>query len=213
MRTQPGLWGRGIYTPRTKDPTAPGSQFWGVDSSPSSPFSVAQGSLPPLPRRAGKLCPNPGAGVWGGGRERRRGRLLQARHKETSFSLGSMATLGRGRCTPNTSFPTCRARDLGGHSPAAPHLGPAYLGWGRGDAAAGGLGAVSVFVVSPARGAQGATTMGWDEKGAARGSVAPVLELRGGGPRGLLLVRDSSCCPRVPRFGVSVSRNRGGGEV
>lgn len=116
--------------------------------------------------------------MGGGERERRRGRLLQARHKETSFSLGSMATLGRGQCAPNTSFPTCRSRDLGGHSPAAPYLGPAYLGWGRGDAAAGGLGAVSVFV-SPARGggAQGASTMGWDEKGAATGSVAPVLEL------------------------------------
>lgn len=120
--------------------------------------------------------------MGGGGRERRRGRLLQARHKETSFSLGSMATLGRGPCAPHTSFPTCRARDLGGHSPAAPYLGPAYLSWGRGDAAAGGLGAVSVSVVSPARGAQGATIMGRDEKGAARGSVAPVLELSVGVP-------------------------------
>ena len=97
-----------------------------------------------------------------------------------------MATLGRGPCAPHTSFPTCRARDLGGHSPAAPHLGPAYLSWGRGDAAAGGLGAVSVSVVSPARGAQGATIMGRDEKGAARGSVAPVLELSVG-------VSEASC--------------------
>lgn len=83
---------------------------------------------------------------------------------------------GEGAVRTNTSFPTCRARDLGSHSPAAHHQGLAYLGWGLEDAAAGGLGAVSVFV-SLARGAQGSTTMGWDAKGAARGSVALVLEL------------------------------------
>lgn len=82
-----------------------------------------------------------------------------------------MATLGRGQCAPILPSPPA---GLG--TSAATHLDPAYLGWGRGDAAAGGLGAVSVSV-SPARGAQGATTIGWDAKGAARGSVARVLEL------------------------------------
>lgn len=100
----------------------------------------------------------------GGGREEG-ARLLQARHKDTSFSLGSMATLGRGPSAPGGTVPTCRSRGLGGHSPAAPHLGLAYLGWGRGDAAAGGLGAVSVSV-GPARGAQGATSTGRGARGA-----------------------------------------------
>lgn len=96
--------------------------------------------------------------------------------KRRPSALDPWRRWGGGQCAPNTSFPTCRSRGLGGHSPAAPHLGPAYLGWGRGDAAAGGLGAVSVFV-SLARGAQGATTMGWDAKGAVRDSVARVLNL------------------------------------
>lgn len=91
---------------------------------PSSPWH--KGLCHYSPARSGSSVQTPGLGVGGGGRERRRGRLLQARHKETSFSLGSMATLGRGQCAPNTSFPTWRARDLGGHSPGPglPGLGP-----------------------------------------------------------------------------------------
>lgn len=152
--------------------------FWG-DSLPSSPLFMVQRAPPPLPRGAGELRPSLKTREWGGGRERRRGRLLQARHKETSFSLGSMATLGKGGRATRYFLPHLQGYgDLGDHSPAAPHLGPAYLGWGRGDAAAGGLGAVAVFVC-PAPGAQGATTMDWGASGAARGSVAPVLKLWG----------------------------------
>lgn len=204
LRTQPGLRGRGTYTPRDEVLTAPGSQavfFGGGGTLPFSPLSVVQGAPPPHPHEAEELRPNPWLGC-GVGEGRRRGRLLLARHKETSFSLGSMATL-RGGST-HRILPTPPA-GLG--ALAATHLRSAYLGWGRGDAAAGGLGAVSIFV-SPAPGAQGSTTMGWDAKGAARGSVARVLELWGD-PRGLLLVRGSSCYPRVPRFGDSVYQNWG----
>lgn len=74
-----------------------------------------------------------------------------------------------------------QGREWGGSGSGQPTL-IFSLSWGRGDAAAGGLGAVSVSVVSPARGAQGATIMGRDEKRAARGSVAPVLELSVGVP-------------------------------
>lgn len=147
-----------------------------IQHYPFSPLSVVQGAPPPHPHGAEELRPNPWLGC-GVGEGRRRGRLLLARHKETSFSLGSMATL-RGGST-HRILPTPPA-GLG--ALAATHLRSAYLGWGRGDAAAGGLGAVSIFV-SPAPGAQGSTTMGWDAKGAARGSVARVLELWGD-PRG-----------------------------
>lgn len=63
----------------------------------------------------------------------------------------------------------------------ATHLGPAYLGWGRGDAAAGGLGAVSVSF-GPARGGSGRHNHGLGCGGRREGSVARVLEL-GGAPR------------------------------
>lgn len=73
---------------------------------------------------------------------------------------------------------------------AATHLGPAYLGWGRGDAAAGGLGAVSVSV-SPARGGSGRHNHRLGCEGRREGLSRPGPgALRG--PRGLLLVRGSS---------------------
>lgn len=117
-----------------------------------------------------------------------------------------MATLGRAVRTPLLPSPPAGL----GTSEAA-HLLPLtwaqHLSWGRRDPAAGGLGAVSVSVVGPARGLQGATIMGGMRKGP-RGLSRPVLELSWG-PRSLLLVRDSSCCPRVPRFGVSVRPESG----
>lgn len=88
-----------------------------------------------------------------------------------------MSSVRRGTPAPSpgTVSGPQQGREWGGSGSGQPTL-IFSLGWGLEDAAAGGLGAVSVFV-SLARGAQGSTTMGWDAKGAARGSVALVLEL------------------------------------
>lgn len=93
LRTQLGLWEMIVtclYSSKDLRSKAPG--YSGETLHLLTPL---QGVATPL-SRGPKLCPNLRVGVEGGGRERRRGRLLQARHKETSFSLGSMATLRRG---------------------------------------------------------------------------------------------------------------------
>ena len=177
MRTQPGLGGRGVYPPRTKGPNSSRLAILGVDSPPSSPFFAPEGSLPPLPRGLGSCARTPGV-RWGVGEGRGGGGGSSKRDtKRRPSASAPWRRWGGGRAHPILPSPPA---GLG--TSAATHLGPAYLSWGRGDAAAGGLGAVSVSVVSPARGAQGATIPGRDEKGAARGSVAPVLELSVGVP-------------------------------
>lgn len=132
LRAQPGHggWGWGDYK-YSKDRGSNCSRLSGVcvflwggglcgaggGILPSFPLSLAHGALPlPLPWGR-ELGPNPKARVRGGGREEG-ARLRQARHKETSFSLGSMATLGRGQSARDSTAPTCRSRGLGGHSPA-----------------------------------------------------------------------------------------------
>lgn len=137
-----------------------------------------------------ELCPNLRVGVESGGRERRRGRLLQARHKETSFSLGSMATLRRGSAHSLLPSPpaglwgprwllTCRPSP-GSHLPG---LGP------RGRRGRGSGRRVGLRQPGP-RGAQGTTTtISRDAEGVARGSVAQVPGLWGA--RGFSLARGS----------------------
>lgn len=62
-----------------------------------------------------------------------------------------------------------------------PHLGPAYLSWGRGDTAAGAW-APSQCRRQPGPGLRPPYDHGRDEKGAARGSVAQSWELSVGVP-------------------------------
>lgn len=149
MRTQPGPGGRGAYTPHTEHPTAPGLHFFWGGTLHSTPLSVAQGALPPPPSGARELHPNPRARVWGGGREEEGAAPLTETQRDV-LQPRLHGDAGGGASThPILPFPPA-----GLAASATTHLGPAYLGWGRGDAAAGGLGAVSVFV-SPARGGSG----------------------------------------------------------
>lgn len=90
----------------------------------------AQGAPSPLPPGAREQRPNLRVRVWGGGRERRRGRLLQARHKETSFSLGSMATLGRGSAHPILPSPPAGMQGPRGPLTCRPTPGPGLPGLG-----------------------------------------------------------------------------------
>lgn len=166
------------------------------------PLPLLQGTATTL-SGGPELCPNLRVGVEGGGRERRRGRLLQARHKETSFSLGSMATLRRG--SAYSVLPSLPA-GLGGPrwpltcrpSPGSrlPGLGP------RGSRGRGSGRRVDLRQPGP-RGAQGTTTtMSRDAEGVTRGSVARVPGLWDA--RGFLLARGSDLAvlgfgaPRVP---------------
>ena len=155
-------------------PTAPGLRFWGWTPHPLLPSSRPKG----LCQHSPAVCARTPVLGWGVGEGRGGGGGSSKRDtKRRPSASAPWRRWGGGRAHPILPSPPA---GLG--TSAATHLGPAYLSWGRGDAAAGGLGAVSVSVVSPARGAQGATITGRDEKGAARGSVAPVLELSVGVP-------------------------------
>jgi hypothetical protein len=194
-------FGEGVYT--VQGPGVPHSRlFWGETLH----LLPVHGAPPPVVCMWGlgglrlnlRVRMGVGEGRGGGGGSSKR----DTKRRPSAWLHGAA---GAGERASNTSH-LQGSRDLSGHAPATPHLGPAYLGWGRGDAAAGGLGAVSVFL-SPARGAQGTTIMGRDAKGVGRGSIARVPALWGS--RGFLLVRGISCCSRVPRFGVSVYRSWG----
>lgn len=116
-----------------------------------------------------------------------------------------MATLGGGQYAPDTSFPTCRASGLCSHSP-----GPGLPGLGPRGRRGRGPGRRLGFRQPGPRGLRAPQPWaGWDAKAPRGAQLSPSWSSGRGGPRGLLLVRDSSCCPRVPRFGVSVYRNWG----
>lgn len=174
MRTQPGLRGgvNILQGPKVQQLRAHSFRRGGGRLStlfPPSPWHKGLYHYSPVGRGSSAQTPGLGCEVGegrGGG-----GGSSERDTKRRPSASAPWRRWGGGSVHPILPSPPAGLGTL-----AATHLGLAYLGWGRGDAAAGGLGAVSVSV-SPARGAQGATTIGWDAKGAARGSVTRVLEL------------------------------------
>lgn len=214
MRTQPGLGGRGIYTPRTGGPTVPESQFWGGGLSTLFPPSVAQAALPPFPLGPGSCAQTPGLG-WGVGKGRGGGGGSSKRDtKRRPSASAPWRRWGGGNAHPILPSPPA---GLG--TSAATHLLP--LTWARltwaGAAGTPRQGAWAPSRFSSARPGVGGLRAPRPWAGMRR-APRPVQSPRswsfergwgGGVGRGLLLVRDISWCLRVPRFGSSVYRNRG----
>lgn len=172
-----------MYTPRTQSPTAPGSQFseglGGGDSPPSS--------LPPSPWHKGlylysPLGPGSSAQTPGLGCEVGEGRGGGGGSSERDTKRRPSASAPWRRWGGGSVHPVLPSPPAGLGTSAATHLGPAYLGWGRGDAAAGGLGAVSVSV-RPARGGSGRHNHRLGCKGRREGLGRPSPGALRGAPR------------------------------
>lgn len=192
------LWGGVYYYSKDQGSKKPQvHSFCGGDSPPSSLFRGIRCSAT-TPRWGQGAAPKPQGWGVGWGRTRRRGRLLQARHKETSFSLCSMATLGRGQCAPILPSPPA---GLG--TSAATHLLPitkAWLTWaGASRTPRQGAWAPSRFLSAWPGGLRAPQPWAGMRR-APRGAQSPWSSSF---ERVLLLVRDISCCLQVPRIGGS----------
>lgn len=207
LRTQPGR-GDGVQIlqrPRVQQLPAHSLQRWGglstlLPPSPSTRWLCHY--APPPPVGPGSSAQTPGLGCEVGEGRGGGGGSSERDTKRRPSASAPWRRWGGGSVRP---IPPSPPAGLG--ASVATHLGPASLGWGRGDAAAGGLGAVSVSF-GPARGGLRAPQPWAGMRRAPRGLGRPGPGALGG-PRGLLLVRGSSRCPRFPRFGVPVYRNWG----
>lgn len=148
LRTQLGLWERtstSLYSSKNLRSNVPGLLYWGDSLPPSPSPGYRNYSFPgseAVPKSQGW------GGRWGKGEEEGAAPPSETQRDVLQPRLHGDAEEGERALW--TSFPTCGTLGTSVPLTCRPSLGPTHLGWGRGDAAAGGLGAVSIFVC-PAR--------------------------------------------------------------